>query len=139
MTNGRREERFAMKRTMNSPEVGEVDDGDVGCACHLRRSLWKPVYGDQLRESDGVDSSGDGVMDNVDVVEAQVSANDQPVEQIQETSTSDKPCSVENETGVEVANDELARFAEPSTIGNATVDRSSAFEGASGVDDHRNT
>ncbi|CAA3014354.1 Hypothetical predicted protein [Olea europaea subsp. europaea] len=75
---------------MNSPEVGAVDDGDVGCACHLRGSLRKPVY-------------------------------------------------VENEAGVEVANDEPAGFAEPSTIGSATVDQSSAFEGTSGVDDHGNT
>ncbi|CAA2986267.1 Hypothetical predicted protein [Olea europaea subsp. europaea] len=56
---------------MNSSEVGEVDDGDVGCVCHLRGSLRKPVYGDQLRESDDVDSRIDSVVDNVDVVEAQ--------------------------------------------------------------------
>lgn len=42
---GRREERFVTKGTMNLPEVGEVDDGDVGCACHLRGSLRKSIYG----------------------------------------------------------------------------------------------
>ncbi|CAA2981790.1 Hypothetical predicted protein [Olea europaea subsp. europaea] len=116
---------------MNSPEVGEVNDGDVGCACHLRGSLRKSVYvtdmetgeilesvcvnnedmevghksmfaievfdntkegddcyvvdefeGDQLRESDGVDSRENSVVDNVDVVEAQVGAKDQPMEQM---------------------------------------------------------
>ncbi|CAA3016413.1 Hypothetical predicted protein [Olea europaea subsp. europaea] len=118
---GRREERFATKGTINSPEVGEVDDGDIGCVCHLRGSL-----------------RGDRIVDNVDVVQAQVGANDQPVEQIWETSTSDIPCSVENEEGVEVANDQPTRFAEPSTIGSATLDQSSAFEGASRVDDHGN-
>ncbi|CAA2994799.1 Hypothetical predicted protein [Olea europaea subsp. europaea] len=74
---------------MNSPKVGKVDDGDVGCACHLRGSLQKSVC-------------------------------------------------VENEAGVEVVNDQPAGFAKPSTIGSATVDQSSAFEGASGVDDHGN-
>ncbi|CAA3012838.1 Hypothetical predicted protein [Olea europaea subsp. europaea] len=113
---------------MNYPEVGEVDDGDVRCACHLRKSLRKSIYGNQLRKLDGVDSSGDSVMDKVDVVEADVGTNDQAVEQIWETSTSDIPCSVENEAGVEVANDRPDRFAEPSTIRNATVDQSSAFE-----------
>ncbi|CAA2996344.1 Hypothetical predicted protein [Olea europaea subsp. europaea] len=106
---------------MNSPEVGEVDDEDVGHACHLRGSLRKPVY-------DGVDSSGDSVMDNVDIVEAQVGANDQPVEQIRETPTSDIPCSVENEAGVEVANDELAGFTEPSTIGRLEDPADTQFE-----------
>ncbi|CAA2954713.1 Hypothetical predicted protein [Olea europaea subsp. europaea] len=111
-----------MKEIMNSLEVGEVDDGDVGCLCHLRGSLRKSVYGDQLRESDSVDSREDNVVDNVDVVEAQVGANDQPVEQIWETSTSDIPCSVENEAGVEVANDPVDTKFEQST-----------FEGAMGL------
>ncbi|XP_022855939.1 uncharacterized protein LOC111377117 [Olea europaea var. sylvestris] len=43
---GRREERFATKRIMNSPEVGEVDDRDVEFVCHLRGSLRKLVYGE---------------------------------------------------------------------------------------------
>ncbi|CAA2999577.1 Hypothetical predicted protein [Olea europaea subsp. europaea] len=57
-------------------------------------------------------------MDNVDVAEVHV---------------------VENEARVEVVNDQPVGFAEPSTIGSATVDQSSAFEDASGVDDHGNT
>ncbi|CAA3002145.1 Hypothetical predicted protein [Olea europaea subsp. europaea] len=141
---GIREERFATKGTMNSPEIGEVDDGDVGCAYHLRRSLRKP---DQLRESDGVDSRGDGVVDNVDVVEAQVGANDQLVEQIWETSTSDIPCSVENEARVEVANDPVdTQFEQPTFEGAMGLEdpvdtqfEQPMSEGSTGLEDLRNT
>ncbi|CAA2978007.1 Hypothetical predicted protein [Olea europaea subsp. europaea] len=115
-----------MKGTMNSPEVGEVDDRDVRY---------------------GVDSRGDSVVDNVDVVEAQVDANDQPVEQIWETSTSDIPCSVENEAVVEVANDPVDTQFEQSTFEGATgledpVDtqfEQPTSEGATGLEDLGNT
>lgn len=105
--------------------------------------------GDHLHKYDGVDNSGLGVFDNVDVVKAEVSANDQLVEWTYEKLTSDLPCSFENVARVEHARDtqfehptidnERAGFAEPSTFESATFDESSTFEGATGVEDLGNT
>ncbi|CAA2954361.1 Hypothetical predicted protein [Olea europaea subsp. europaea] len=99
-----------------------------------------------LRESDVVDSRGDSVVDNVDVVEAQVGTNDQSVEQIWETSTSDIPCSVENEAGVEVANDPIdTQFKQPTFEGAMGLEdpvdtqfEQPTSEGATGLDDLEN-